>query len=132
SANSEQTRNAMLNAFVDVLNFSGQKRVDLMIESYRQTGEVPGSFVTDQAAQLWVLRTPKWREDLLAEIVAAPARHGAPALLLMLGRETRHAPAGSKWRKTWDASLQTLERHPQASADLKAMIPVAREVAQFQ
>lgn len=131
TANTADARRAILEIYVDELDFSGDERVSLMVESYRETGEVPGSFASDQAPLLWALRARSWREDLLAEVVADPGRRGAAPLLLTLARETRRSAEGSQWRKVWDMALDVLARHPQASADLKAMIPAAQEVARY-
>ena len=129
TTNHSDVRNTILRLFVEGLNMSGQQRLDLMIESYRQTGEIPGNFAADQASLTWLQQTPNWREALLAELVAAPGKRGAPPLLLTLARETRSAPDGSRWRKKWEEALDTLQAHPEASADVKSMLPVAREVA---
>jgi hypothetical protein len=132
TTNTPDARMAMLNLFVEELDFTGEERVALMVESYRQTGEIPGSFVADQARMLWALRTRRWREDLLAEVLSSPGRRGAGPLLLTLARETRSAPNGSQWRQAWQTALEVLARHPDASADLKAMIPIAQEVSRYQ
>jgi hypothetical protein len=129
TAQTTDARMVMLGLFVEELNFSGEERVDLMIESYRQTGEIPGSFAADQAPLLWNLRTRQWREALLAEVVADPGRRGAPPLLLTLAVRTRGVSDGSPWRKVWETALTVLAQHPQSSAELKSMIPIAEKVA---
>ncbi len=129
TANHADVRNTMLSLFVEELNLSGEQRLSLMIESYRQTGEIPGSFAADQASLTWLQQTPNWREALLAELVAAPGQRGAPPLLLTLAQETRSSPSGSRWRRKWDQALETLATHPDASANVKSMVPIARDVA---
>ena len=123
-------RGAILTLLVDELNLAGAERLDIMIASYRQTGGIPGNFVTDQAAQVWLQHIPNWRESLLAEVVAGPGKRGAPPLLLILARETHRSRSGSRLRNAWETALETLQTHPKSSADLKLMIPIAREVAQ--
>jgi hypothetical protein len=132
TTNSPDARMAMLSLFVEELDLTGEERVALMIESYRQTGEIPGSFVADQSRLLWGLRTRRWREDLLAEVLSDPSRRGAGPLLLTLARETRSAPNGSQWRQAWQTALEVLARHPDANAELKAMIPIAQDVSRYQ
>jgi len=100
-----------------------------MIESYRQTGEIPGNFAANQASLTWLQQTPNWREALLTELIAAPGKRGAPPLLLTLAKETRNSPSGSRWRRKWEQALETLQTHPDASANVKSMLPIAREVA---
>lgn len=130
TANHPDARNSMLKLIVSELNYSGAQRLDLMIESYRRAGEIPGDFVVDQASQVWLYHVPNWRESLLAELTASPGNRGAAALLLSLARETQRTAPTSRWRATWDTALQILETHRESSADLKAMIPIARNVAQ--
>jgi hypothetical protein len=131
TTNSADARSTLLSLYAEELYLSGEQRVDLMIESYRETGEVPASFVANHSLRLWALRASNWREALLAEVVAAPGKRGAPALLLTLARETSRVPAASQWRKAWENGLGVLERDSRSSADLKSMIPIAREVAQY-
>jgi hypothetical protein len=130
TANHPDARNGMLKLIVAELNYSGAQRLDIMIESYRRAGEIPGDFVVQQASEVWLNHVPNWRESLLAELTAAPGKRGAPALLLALARETRRSAAASRWRAAWETALQVLETHPESTADLKSMIPIARNVAQ--
>jgi hypothetical protein len=129
TANHTDVRDAILTLFVEGLNLSGEQRLELMIESYRQTGEIPGNFAANQASLTWLQQTPNWREALLTELIAAPGKRGAPPLLLTLAKETRNSPSGSRWRRKWEQALETLQTHPDASADVKSMLPIAREVA---
>ena len=129
TANHADVRNTILSLFVEGLNLSGEQRLELMIESYRQTGEIPGNFAADQASLTWLQQTPNWREALLAEVVAAPGKRGAPPLLLTLAQETRSFPTGSRWRRRWEQALETIMTHPDASAEVKAMVPIARDVS---
>jgi hypothetical protein len=78
TANHPDARNVMLKLIVSELNYAGAQRLDLMIESYRRAGEVPGDFVVDQAAEVWLSQVPNWRESLLAQVAAAPGKRGAP------------------------------------------------------
>lgn len=128
--NHGEARSAILNLFVEELNFSGQERLDLMVESYRKTGEIPGNFAADQASLMWLQHAAKWREALLELLVAAPGKRGAPPLLLTLARETRKSEPGSRWRAEFERALEMLGQNADASPDLISMIPIAREVAQ--
>jgi hypothetical protein len=129
TANHPEARNAMLKLLAEELNYSGAERLDLMIESYRRAGEIPGDFLVEQAARVWLNNVPNWREALLAELTAAPGKRGAAPLLLTLAREANHSSASAHWRAAWEQTLTVLATHREASADLKAMIPIAREVA---
>ena len=129
TANHPDARNVMLKLIVSELNYGGAQRLNLMIESYRRAGEIPGDFVVAQASEVWLAQVPNWRESLLAQVAAQPGKRGAPALLLALARETRRTAANSRWRAAWETTLVVLETHPESTAELKSMIPIARTVA---
>lgn len=112
TTNHSEARSAILNLFVEELNYSGQERLDLMIESYRKTGEIPGNFAADQASLAWLGHASNWREALLDELIAAPGKRGAPPLLLTLAREARQSENGSRWHEQFMKASSPCRRIP--------------------
>jgi hypothetical protein len=117
----DEIRTNLLVLLVERLNTPD--RIELLAEVFEKSGRIPEPYHSSEVYA--IKRTADvsvWRTRLTDALVRNPRHSGAIELLQYLGSDAIYE-TGSKdsdWLRRFSRSLETLERDPRASAELKA------------